>query len=299
MSKSRNWCFTAWVEFEWEKLIDKKCTYIIVGREVCPDTKKIHWQGYAEFSYAVSLGAMKKHFDDKTHFEQRRGTQEQAIDYCKKEGDWEEFGKFQEKNPGKRTDLVKAVDMIDCGMTDKEIIRSGNVSLQAAKSLDYLRLKMVDERTEKPKVFWLYGETGTGKSHKAHELCEGFYDKVSFYKDFIIGYTGRDSVVFQEFRGQMPLSLVLQLTDKWPCTINIKGGSAEWNPNLIVFTSPYKPEVVYKNCKENIKQLLRRIDEVICLDPEVRSTEVEEGNTEPPLRGRYALDSDESEDEEI
>lgn len=292
MSRARNYCFTAFALLDWESI---KCDYIIIGHEKCPKTGKIHYQGYVEFENGITLKNAKARFgDDTVHFEQRKGNQKQAIEYCQKDGDFEEYGK--KKKQGDRNDLTRIIDYIEDGKTDSEILRTGKVSLQGGKSLDYFRLKLVEERTEKPKVIWLYGETGSGKSHKANEICDGFYDDVSFFNDFIIGYTGRDNVVFQDFRGTMPLNLLLKLTDKWKCTINIKGGSCNWNPKLIVFTSPYRPEKVYKNCDENIKQLLRRIDETVKIECETQHTEVGEGNTMPPPISDL-IDSDLSEDE--
>lgn len=73
---------------------DPDFRYIIAGEEVCPETGRAHLQGYVEFHRAFSLTSVKDAFGWPTaHFEPRRGTQEQAIDYCKKEGNFHEWGK--------------------------------------------------------------------------------------------------------------------------------------------------------------------------------------------------------------
>lgn len=60
--------------------------YCIAGAERCPKTGRYHWQGYAEFNKAMDLVAVKKALDcNYVHLEARRGTQEQAIAYCRKE----------------------------------------------------------------------------------------------------------------------------------------------------------------------------------------------------------------------
>lgn len=59
--------------------------YITAGLEECPESHRLHWQGYIEFNRPVDLGAVKKHLGANwAHLEPRRGTQEQAIAYCKK-----------------------------------------------------------------------------------------------------------------------------------------------------------------------------------------------------------------------
>lgn len=60
--------------------------YIICGLEECPESKKLHWQGYIEFNKPVDLSSVKKLlFCSWAHLEPRRGTQGQAIDYSKKD----------------------------------------------------------------------------------------------------------------------------------------------------------------------------------------------------------------------
>lgn len=98
---SRNWCFTLFgdenvtgilpgaylksIENITNKKGDGICRYIIQQREKCPESGKIHIQGYAEFVSPVRFSVLQKHFGEKCHCEPRKGTQEEAINYCKKE----------------------------------------------------------------------------------------------------------------------------------------------------------------------------------------------------------------------
>lgn len=122
--KLRNICFTAFDEKEKSILASvmdnasedasevagntsrhflvQKATYIIYGIEICPETKKEHYQGYMEFDGQIRFGQLKKIFP-KMHIEQRKGTQKQAIEYCKKDGKVYEYG--EKKEQGKRNDL--------------------------------------------------------------------------------------------------------------------------------------------------------------------------------------------------
>jgi len=60
--------------------------YVIAGLEECPETKRLHWQGYIELLRAVDLRKVKDILSCSwAHLEPRRGTAEQAITYCKKD----------------------------------------------------------------------------------------------------------------------------------------------------------------------------------------------------------------------
>lgn len=70
----------------WAQDFDKQTIrYIVCGAEICPESRRYHWQGYFEANKAVDLSTAKKLlFCNFAHLEPRRGTSQQAIDYCKK-----------------------------------------------------------------------------------------------------------------------------------------------------------------------------------------------------------------------
>lgn len=103
----------------------EKCNYYIYQEEECPETKKRHLQGYAEFKCQLRLSEAKKQFnDDSIHLEPRWGTQDQAIEYCSKKesrvGETIRWG--MPKKQGNRSELDSLVDCIESGMTSKEIL---------------------------------------------------------------------------------------------------------------------------------------------------------------------------------
>nr|BDF97697.1 replication-associated protein [Cressdnaviricota sp.] len=286
MSRSRNWCFTSWEPLDWAKIVEDRAEYLIVGEEVCPSTGKAHYQGYVEFPNPIGLGGLKKLFDKATHFEPRRGTQKQAREYCMKDGKYQEFGEFTEHKPGKRTDLEKVVDMIAEGKPDYEIVPE-LTSIQSVRVLESVRQKLIVPRdaNTKPTVFWFWGDTGTGKSRTVKEETNGDYDDCDYVNGFLIGYTGNKTVVFDDYRGSIPLHTLLKMLDYGKCTVNVKGGSCFFAATTVYITANGPPRDVYRNAKhENIMQLERRITEIrefpgMCT--EVKCTEVG-GNTRPP-----------------
>ena len=60
--------------------------YVIAGLETCPSTGKLHWQGYLETRVPTDMSTVKILTNCPwAHLESRRGSQEQAIDYVRKE----------------------------------------------------------------------------------------------------------------------------------------------------------------------------------------------------------------------
>lgn len=123
MKTSRNWCFTAFKKPNLVSTTDIK--YMIYQPEICPTTKKEHYQGYVELINACSMRTIKRILnDEQVHVEPRRGTQKQAIEYCKKEesrnGETFEYG--TPKKQGKRSDLDEIMIDIEEGHTMKEIL---------------------------------------------------------------------------------------------------------------------------------------------------------------------------------
>lgn len=109
MSRAKNWCFTLnnWTEDEAEHLRSvcaPLCSYLVFGREVGANGTR-HLQGYVAFNAAVRHTTAKNRLGNRCHIEVTRGTPEQAATYCKKDGDYEEFGELPILRQGKRSDL--------------------------------------------------------------------------------------------------------------------------------------------------------------------------------------------------
>lgn len=62
----------------------------IVGKEICPTTKTVHLQGYIALKKASRITELK--ILGNPHWEACKGTEEQNIKYCSKEGDYVKWG---------------------------------------------------------------------------------------------------------------------------------------------------------------------------------------------------------------
>jgi len=109
------------------------CRYGVFGREVGANGTP-HLQGFfvLDCTGSRSLDWVRNRFPVAgVHFEPAKGTSKQAADYCKKDGDFREFGAPAE--PGRRNDLHDAFEwgrkfLMEYGRapTSPEIIRSGH-----------------------------------------------------------------------------------------------------------------------------------------------------------------------------
>ena len=111
MAQSKYWCFTINNPSDTDKPFDWPGTDYVVYQLEKSESGTLHHQGYVEFPVNKRRSAVKK-IHATAHWEKRLGSQDQAIDYCKKEdtrvdGPWEQ-GTPKANNQGKRTDLEAA-----------------------------------------------------------------------------------------------------------------------------------------------------------------------------------------------
>lgn len=97
---SRNYCWTLnnYTQEEYDFLVSKELVdelnYHIVAKE---EVSTPHLQGYTVFKKSLRMAAVKKLFQtNRVHLEARKGTHEEAADYCKKDGEYKEFGNVAE-----------------------------------------------------------------------------------------------------------------------------------------------------------------------------------------------------------
>lgn len=127
MAGSKNWCFTLnnYTEDDISRLNDliqteRKVTYIIYGKEV-GQSGTPHLQGFVTFRSRLRLNQVKELIGSNPHVEVARNPNA-SINYCKKEGDWKEFGQ-RGGGQGKRSDLDDFKEAVKAGMLSLSEIR--------------------------------------------------------------------------------------------------------------------------------------------------------------------------------
>lgn len=120
MSKTKYYCFTLnnYNDNDIQRLRDAndntRVSYIVFGREV-GESGTPHLQGYIELNLRSTMGQVKSILGSRVHLEARRGTAEEASAYCKKDGEFEEFGTISSSAQGRRTDLESIVERVKEG----------------------------------------------------------------------------------------------------------------------------------------------------------------------------------------
>lgn len=240
--------------------------YLVFGREVGSNGTP-HLQGYVSFSKRRSLSYVRKKFGKRCHCEIARGSPQQASDYCKKEGDFEEFGTLP-RGRGQRSDIESAIKSIREGCSRSDLITNHpGVYARAFRMLNEALSLYSSPRSWMPvtKVYW--GETGLGKTKRAFEeaTADGSTPYVHSGGMWFDGYDGERGVIFDDFGGsEFKLTYLLKLLDRYPMRVAVKGSFVNWIPREIWITSNYAPQEWFPNAKpEHVKALRRRISEVV------------------------------------
>jgi len=271
--RSRRWCGTFFYDDnfleEWRSTFieDPHFLYRIAGIEHCPSTGRRHIQFYCETRHPIKKTTVQAVLPD-AHCEPARGDAAQNIAYCKKEGDWQEAG-TPSPGQGSRSDLKAAVAALASGGI------TSVVSLYPETFVRYSRgLQELDSRRKRPgirslDVHWLHGSTGSGKTHRVYGLEEAdqLYRVPSSDLRWFDGYSGEPAVLIDDFRSDgVSFNWLLQLLDKYPLRVPVKGAFVWFQPARIYVTAPQHPLYSFGGHRdEDMRQLLRRITKIwIC-----------------------------------
>lgn len=257
-----------WTEDQCEALVknSSKLQYISFGKEIAPTTGTPHLQGYLETKVECSFVAVHKLIGFKNlSLEHAKGTVEQNDAYTSKDGLFYRSGTaLPPRMQGSRSDLKLVVlglttgkiTMLDILMDWPHLFQQYNKTFCSAHQIFLKTLK----RTEMTKLIWVVGGTGKGKSHFAFSHSRPYYSW-PYDGEWCDEYEGEEVLVINEFRGTIKYDLLLQLSDKWPCSLRRRNiPPYPFISKYIVITSVLTPEECYHNRVKNdcIEQLLRR-----------------------------------------
>lgn len=265
--ESKYWCFTI---NNPQGAINppEGCVYMIYQLEI-GDNNTLHYQGYIEFNKKKRLTTAKKLIDKRAHLEVRRGTQQQAIDYCNKTDtrvmDTEPFifGIPTPCEQGKRNDLLAVKEMIEKGVPEKTICdEHWKPWLNYHKAFKMYRTLITPKRDWKTEVTVMIGPPGCGKSKAClatGERDQQYWKQRSQWWD---EYEGQPIVILDDFYGWLPWDVLLRICDRYPLLVETKGGQAQFNAKQLFITSNAMPNTWYKTVP-NFKALTRRVDKWI------------------------------------
>jgi len=253
MARARGWCFTVNNPGGFDdidiQVMSGESEYCIRGKETGEEGTP-HYQGYVYFKTLKSLAQLKKYLP-RAHLERQRGTFDEAIVYCQKDGDWEEWGDRPSGPSGQANQWKEVLQLARAGEVQKIEDNYPAIFLRYHTKLLGLR------RNDNPTILdnleneWWYGATGTGKSKELWERYPNHFQKsLNKWWD---GYQNEDIVAIEEWspKNEVTSSSLKIWADRYPFTGEIKGGTLQkLRPKKIIVLSNYTIDECFANSQD-------------------------------------------------
>lgn len=275
--RSRNWCFTL------NNFTDADIEYIHTCFEKNKDPWKIravayaqeigesgtpHLQGFVCFTNLKTMSAVKNLTGPKAHLEAMRGSVQNNVDYCSKQGELIVLGKLpmtqKEKGEAGKAAYEEAWDLAKQGkIEDIEAgLRLTYYTTLKRIAKDYMAPPKDNDVLEN---YWIWGPTGTGKSRAVRAQFGGdMYNKAC--NKWWDGYMDQDTVLIDDFdKSHHVLGHHLKIWgDHYAFTAEVKGCALSIRPKRIIITSNYHPRDIWTD--ETTYGPIERRFKLICLD---------------------------------
>lgn len=237
--------------------------YLLAGREKAPTTGHLHMHVYVQFTSPRRL-SLKKLLG--AHVEKTRGSTEANITYIKKPG-----AEIVVEEGEPRLNHVPSIG--EAKKMEPGQLQGLNLNMyNIVSKIEDEKKKIINpaEYYKKIEVYWIWGESGSGKTRWAIEDMKkrgitGF-NEVKMVGEFWHGVQEDCKVaLYDDWRdNHMKPTELINFIDYNRHIMNIKGGSVRNNYELIYITSLQSPESIYtKVPEETQKQWLRRIKQII------------------------------------
>lgn len=230
-------------------------------KERCPETGKLHLQGFLQVEKEISYDTARKLFPDGKIWIMKADNPQGALEYANKdetrvEG-YEPFKRGSIKKQGGRSDIHGACAAVVTEGYVNAFLKMPEVFVKYGRGLkEYdtiLREQNAPEvREVQVEVYW--GDPGSGKSW----FCANVYKnecyrlplprgKGSLWFD---GYRGEKVLIIEDFNGWLQYKELLRILDGLKERWQIKGGFiiAEWE--LVLITANEPPNSWYRDYKE-------------------------------------------------
>lgn len=227
------------------KELEPLCKYIVYGNEVGEKEGTPHLQGYLICLKESRRAALSKILK-RAYLEVARGKHSEASDYCKKGGDYLEFGTLPSDNRGAAGGAKRKQAWEDARQAAKEgrfedIPADMYTKYQASYDLMYRKHMTPPPDCDEMTGVWLYGPPGVGKSRKAREDYPGAYLKMQNkwwdgFQPAIHKYVILDDFDSKELGHHLKI-----WADRYAFLAEVKGSAIVIRPEKFVVISNYHP----------------------------------------------------------
>lgn len=209
--------------------------YAILGKEIGKKGTP-HIQGHVEFTRNVRYTHVQKWLGVECHVEKVKSIPAHRQ-YCKKDQNWTELGKAI-SGQGSRTDINNCKESIKQGMPLLDLFdKHTQVCFKYPRAVNtYIGLLTPPVRTQLD-VMVFFGKPGRGKTRFAYKNWPNLYAIPLGKGVWFDGYNKEETVLIDDFKGQMPLNDLLRLLDLYPIRVQTKGGHVWFTPKRIIITS--------------------------------------------------------------
>jgi len=260
--RDRKWCFTinnptGWDDADLVKITtDYSFKYLIRAKEI-GDAGTPHYQGFVYFKSKKSLLQIKAYLP-RAHIEQCRGTIYDNVDYCKKDGDFQEWGDMPTGQEGQANKWKAVLLLARAGNYEGIETNYPELFLRYHSKLLGLYRPQHPVILEHIENEWWYGATGTGKSRELWNTYPTHYQKsLNKWWD---GYQNEQTVAIEEWspKNECTASQLKIWADRYPFTAEIKGGTLQKiRPLRIIVLSNYTIDECFKD-SQDLEPIKRR-----------------------------------------
>ncbi|QBL97864.1 replication-associated protein [Wastewater CRESS DNA virus 3] len=261
MSKAKRWCYTINNPTADPTTPKDEFSYHVYGREV-GESGTPHLQGFIIFNKPKRLNQVKNLISDKGHYEVAKGKNKQASDYCKKDGDFQEFGTLPEEN------AVKG------GQANKDVmsVLSNKLKLVIWTLLILISSLNITEHSNRLKqtmlVMFLHlitylGYGSTVAQGLVNRNLHGHNTPVHTSKTAIKWwdhYQNEENVIIDDFDDTHTClgHHLKRWADHYAFTAETKGGSIYIRPKWIIVTSQFSIQDIFHSDHPTLEALSRR-----------------------------------------
>lgn len=244
--------------------ITRYCQYWVFGEEYGEPTEEKpegyhHWQFFIQLTKHRDWKWIHEHLPG-IHVEPRKGTCEQALEYCMKDGNFVQGGQVIDRpGQGARSDLEVFVEDSKT-MTKQELwIKHPSSMVRYYQTPDRVRADCLPPKQVLTRLVWIFGEPGCGKTLYITQKHPDIYRKPDKSK-YWHNYRGHKEVLMDEMNSpEYDYNELLMIGNAGSHSVQVKFGNVEFLAELVYLISNVEPQVAYhKAFLENPGAITRR-----------------------------------------